>query len=43
VRFLYYEVVGESARIVSVIAGQKKSVTITPEGPQSFTVSSERL
>ena len=43
VRFLYYEVVGESARIVSVIAGQKKSVTIAPEGPQSFTVSSERL
>lgn len=43
VRFLYYEIAGAAARIVSVINGQRQSVTIAPNGPQSFTVNSEAL
>jgi hypothetical protein len=43
VRFLYYEVAGEAARIVSIIDGQRQSLTIAPKGPQSFTVNTEAL
>jgi len=36
-RFLRYEVQGESVHIVSEIEGMEKSVIIAPEGAQSFT------
>jgi outer membrane lipoprotein-sorting protein len=39
VHFLHYEVAGPAVKIAAVLDGARKTVTIAPEGAQSFTVS----
>ncbi len=39
IRFLHYEVQGETVHIVSLIDGEEKTVAISPKGTQSFTLS----
>ena len=38
-RFLRYEVRGDTVRIASLINGGEKTVTISPHGTQSYTLS----